>query len=67
MKAESVRRLEVIREDIKKIRGVSTLSRRLGVSRLWIYRVLDGEGTSERVLRAAEELIAERKRTETIN
>ncbi len=61
MKVERARRLETIRQDIKKIRGVSALSRRLGVSRLWIYRVLDGSGTSERVLRAAEELIAERK------
>lgn len=63
MKAERTVRLESIRKELKAMRGISTLARRLGVSRLWIYRVLDGDGTSERVVRAAEELIAERKRT----
>lgn len=63
MKAERTVRLETIRKELKAMRGVSALARRLGVSRFWIYRVLNDDGTSERVVRAAEELIAERKRT----
>lgn len=51
----------------KKVRaikgGINEISRRINVRREWVYMVLGGRGKSARVLRAAEQLIAERKQT----
>lgn len=51
----------------KKVRaikgGINEISRRINVRREWVYMVLVGRGKSARVLRAAEQLIAERKQT----
>ena len=43
--------------------GINEISRRINVRREWVYMVLVGRGKSARVLRAAEQLIAERKQT----
>ncbi len=56
-------RRERIREGLRRVKGFSEVARRIQVSRRWVHYVLDGSGTSERVLRAAEELIEERKKT----
>ena len=62
MKQENqAKRLESIREGLREIGGVTALSRRLGVTRWWIYQVLNGNGTSARVVSEAERLIKERK------
>lgn len=52
-------RLETIRNGLKEVGGVTALARHLNVSRRWIYDVLEGAGTSERVLSAAEKIIAQ--------
>lgn len=52
-------RLERIRAGLKEVGGVTALARHLNVSRRWIYDVLEGAGTSERVLSAAETIIAQ--------
>lgn len=39
---------------------VSAIAKRAGVSRVWASYVLNGSAVSEKVLRAAEELISER-------
>lgn len=39
---------------------VSVIARRAGVSRVWASYVLNGSAVSEKVLRAAEALVAER-------
>lgn len=56
------KRLEYIRDGLKEVGGVTALSRHLGVTRWWIYQVLNGNGTSERVLSAAETIIAQGRR-----
>lgn len=52
-------RLERIRNGLNEVGGVTALARHLNVSRWWIYQVLNGNGTSERVLSAAEKIIAQ--------
>lgn len=54
-------RRERIREQLREIKGFSATARRAQVSRRWVHYVMDGKGVSERILRLAEELIAERK------
>lgn len=61
------KRRERIREQLREIKGFSATARRARVSRRWVHYVLDGEGVSERVLRTAEALIAERKQKQEIN
>lgn len=56
------KRLEYIRNGLKEVGGVTALARHLNVSRRWIYDVLEGVGTSERVLSAAETIIAQGRR-----
>ena len=57
------------KERIRRIRAnlirgdINMIAARAEVSRVWVSCVLGGEGVSEKVLHAAEELIAERKRT----
>lgn len=46
----------------KRLRGgdVNAVAKRAGVSRVWASYVLNGHKVSEKVLRVAEELVAER-------
>ncbi len=61
-----IKRVRNIRTNL--LRGdINTVAMRADVSRVWVSRVLNGKDVSERVLRAAEELIAERKQTKSIN
>lgn len=57
-------RLRVIRKGINPSgdRGdITYLARKLETSRTWVSLVINGHGVSERVLRAAEELINARQ------
>lgn len=63
-KINNTGRLNRIKKDLTQIRGITALSRRTGVTRWWIYCVLNGEGKSERILCEAEELIIEHKKQE---
>jgi len=53
-------RLQAIRNRLER-GDKQRIAERQGVSRQWVYKVLDGEGTSEPVLSAAEQLIHERE------
>lgn len=54
---------QTLYERVRAIRGgICEISRRINVRREWVYLVLTGRGKSERVLSAAEALIAERER-----
>ena len=55
-------RLELIRENLKR-GDKKHIAETTGVTPVWVSYVIMGKGVSERVLRAAEQLIAERKQT----
>ena len=56
---EEWKRLQGIREGLKR-GDKKKIAERLGVHWVWVSKVIAGEGTSEPVLSAAEELIQER-------
>lgn len=60
------RRLRAIGENLRR-GDVTRIAALAGVTREWASYVLNGHEMSEKVLRAAEELIAERKQVNEIN
>ncbi len=58
---------EISREDRIKLRlkrgDKKKIAQRMGVDPEWVSRVIRGKGVSEPVLRAAEQLIAERDKS----
>lgn len=61
METQKQARLELIKSKLRR-GDRSELARRLSVSRVFVSKVTHGHNTSERVLSAAEALIAERER-----
>lgn len=59
---------EISREDRIKLRlkrgDKKKIAQRMGVDPEWVSRVIRGKGVSEPVLRAAEQLIAERDKSQ---
>lgn len=51
---------------VRSIRGgMNELAFRANVTRMWVWRVFKGDGTSLPVIRAAQQLIAEREKSQT--
>lgn len=61
METQKQARLELIKSKLQR-GDRSELARKLGVSRVFVSKVTHGHNTSERVLSAAEALIAEREK-----
>lgn len=55
-------RLKKIKEKLNR-GDINALALRLGICREWVSKVLNGHGESQKVISAAEELIAERSQT----
>jgi len=54
-----------LRKEVKRYRGTITeCARRVGCSRWWVHLVLDGKYDDLRVLEAAYQIVAERKKKE---
>ena len=64
METQKQARLELIKSKLRR-GDRSELARRLSVSRVFVSKVTHGHNTSERVLSAAEALIAERERLQS--